>query len=74
MLLTLLDENIGTNLFDLGQAGVLDMTPKSQATKEKDINWTLLKFKTLKKIEKAPHRRNYFQIIYEYEAFIHVYI
>lgn len=41
----LLEENIGVNLYDLGN-GFLDMKPKAQEQKKKQIKGTSSKFKT----------------------------
>ena len=42
----ILEESIGVNLHDLGLgSGFLYVTPKGQDTKEKKINWTLLRVK-----------------------------
>ena len=44
----LLEENIGKKLHDIGFGNdFLNGTPKAQATKEKQINWTSSKFKTV---------------------------
>lgn len=40
------EENIKVNFYDFGlDKGFLDITPKPQVTKEKQINWILLNFK-----------------------------
>ena len=42
-----MEENIWINPHDLGFGdGFLDMTPRSQETRKKMINWTLPKLKT----------------------------
>lgn len=45
--INLLQENTGVDLYDLGfDSGILDMTPKAQRAKEKQVTQTLSKFKT----------------------------